>query len=142
MKRFLLMGILILPMVLLRAEPEKAYSGDVRVQTLLRSSTNSAGQTIEYPHDGKAEVSILKVEIPPGKETGWHQHPVPIFGYVLAGQVTVHLANGHTHTFHQGDAMAESVKMLHNGVNEGKETTKLLIFVAGEKNVPFTVKAK
>jgi quercetin dioxygenase-like cupin family protein len=126
----------------LRADPEKVpYNGDVRVKTLLRSSTNSIGQTIAYPHDAPAEVSILIVTIPSGKQTGWHRHPVPLFGYILSGEVTVQLNNGEKHTFHQGDALAESVNTLHNGVNEGKEPAQLLIFVAGEKNVPFTKKA-
>jgi len=134
-------------MAFLLASPLKAdlagspYNQDVQVKTLLRTSTNSIGQPIQYPHEGTPEVSVLIVEIAPGKQTGWHKHPVPLFGYVLSGQVTVHLANGGKHTFRQGEAMAEAVKVLHNGVNEGTEPTKLLIFVAGEKDVPFTVKA-
>jgi quercetin dioxygenase-like cupin family protein len=118
------------------------YNNNVRVKVLLKTDTNSAGQKIEYPHDGPAEVSMLIVEIPPGEQTGWHHHPVPLFGYVLEGQVTVTLADGRKHTSHEGDALAECVNLLHNGVNEGKIPTKLLIFVAGEKNVPFTVKEK
>jgi quercetin dioxygenase-like cupin family protein len=66
---------------------------------------------------------------------------VPLFGYVLSGQVTVQLADGRKQTFREGDPLAECVNMLHNGVNEGAVPTKLLIVVAGEKNVPFTVKA-
>lgn len=131
---------LVLP---LHAEPEKSpYNNDVQVKTLLRTSTNSAGQPIAYPHDGKAEVSVLIVTIAPGKQTGWHQHPVPLFGYVLSGQVTVQIDHGEKHTYRQGDALAECVNLLHNGVNEGSEPTQLLIFVAGEKDVPFTKKAK
>jgi quercetin dioxygenase-like cupin family protein len=127
----------------LQADPEKSpYAGAVTVKTLLRTSTNSAGQPIEYPHDGTPEVSILLIDIAPGKETGWHKHPVPLFGYVLSGQVTVHLANGDKHTFRKGDALAEAVNMLHNGVNEGAVPTRLLVVVAGEKNVPFTIKEK
>jgi quercetin dioxygenase-like cupin family protein len=142
-RTFLPLGVALSLILPLQADSEKSpYTGNVQVKTLLRTSTNSVGQAIEYPHDHKAEVSVLTVEIAPGGETGWHKHPVPIFAYVLAGEVTVHLANGGKHTFHQGEAMAESVDMLHNGVNEGKEPTKLLVFVAGEKNVPFTVKEK
>jgi quercetin dioxygenase-like cupin family protein len=116
------------------------YEKAIQVKTLLRSSTNSIGQSIEYPSKEIAEASILKVTIPPGKQTGWHQHPVPLFTYILSGSVTVYFKNGDKHTFHQGDAIAESVNMLHNGINEGSKPAQLLIFVAGEQTVPFTVK--
>jgi len=140
---FLSLGLVVVAILPLKADTEKSpYSGDVKVKTLLRTSTNSVGQPIEYPHQGKAEASVLTVEIAPGGQTGWHKHPVPLFGYVLAGEVTVSLKNGEKHTFHQGEAMAESVNMLHNGINEGKEPTKLLIFIAGEKDVPFTIKER
>jgi quercetin dioxygenase-like cupin family protein len=66
---------------------------------------------------------------------------VPLFGYVLAGTITVHFADGKKNVFHQGEAFAESVDTLHNGVNEGTEPVQLLVFVAGEKQVPFTIKA-
>jgi quercetin dioxygenase-like cupin family protein len=121
-------------------EAKEPYNKDVRVQTLLRTMTNSAGQPIHFPDKGTPEVSVLIVTIAPGKQTGWHQHPVPLFGYVMAGEVTVHLDKGETHTFREGEAFAECVDLLHNGVNTGTVPTKLLIFVAGEKDVPFTVK--
>ncbi len=142
LKYVLLALLLFLPLPLLRAEGDKPdYNTDVTVTKLLRTSTNVAGQPIVYPHDKAAEASILIVDIPPGKQTGWHQHPVPIFGYVLSGTLTVHFADGKKNVFHPGDALAEAVQVLHNGANEGTEPVKLLIFVAGEKNVPFTVKA-
>jgi quercetin dioxygenase-like cupin family protein len=136
-------GFVLAQLLPLEAHPEKSpYNNDVQVKTLLRTSTNSAGQPIEYPHAGTPEVSVLIVTIAPGKQTGWHQHPVPLFGYVLSGQVTVQLADGRKQTFREGDPLAECVNMLHNGTNEGAVPTKLLIVVAGEKNVPFTVKAQ
>ena len=140
--QLLSLALLVLSLASLRADDEKApYAGDVRVKTLLKTTTNSAGQTIVYPSKAPAEVSILTVEIAPGKQTGWHKHPVPLFGYVLEGEITVQLANGRKHTFHQGSPLAECVNMLHNGTNEGKVPTKLLVFIAGEKDVPFTIKA-
>ena len=77
--------------------PTPDYNFDVRVTPLLRTSTNFAGQQIEYPHAHPAEVSILTVTIPPGKQTGWHTHPVPLFGYVLSGEITVEI-QGHANT--------------------------------------------
>jgi quercetin dioxygenase-like cupin family protein len=124
------------------ADDKADYNTDVKVTKLLGTSTNAAGQPIVYPHDAPAEASILIVEIPPGKQTGWHKHPVPLFGYVMSGTLTVEFADSTKKVFHPGDAMAEAVNVLHNGTNSGTEPVKLLIFVAGEKNVPFTIKEK
>lgn len=123
----------------LTASPD--YNTDVKVTTLLRTSTNIAAQSIEYPHAHPAEVSILSVTIPPGKQTGWHSHPVPLFGYVLSGEITVTIKGHGKHTFYKGDTLAECMNLPHNGRNNGTVPVKLLIFVAGEKTVPFTVKA-
>ncbi len=132
--------LLTAPVSLLAGQTQPDYNFDVRVTSLLRTSTNFAGQQIKYPHKHPAEVSILVVTIPPGKQTGWHTHPVPLFGYVLSGEITVDIQGHGKHTFQKGDTLAECVKLLHNGVNTGKIPVRLLIFVAGEKSVPFTVK--
>ena len=134
----LLLGLALLPQI--QASPAQTdYNNDVKVTPLLRTSTNAAGQTIEYPQAHPAEVSMLIVTIPPGKQTGWHTHPVPLFGYVLSGEITVTIKGHGKHTFHEGDPLAECVNLLHNGVNEGTIPTKLLIVVAGEKTVPYTI---
>ena len=141
MKKLIVTTLLLLSLTRLHAKAsEPDYNNDVRVTPLLRTSTNFAGQTIEYPNTHPAEVSILIVTIPPGKQTGWHTHPVPLFGYVLSGEITVDIKGHGKHIFHEGDPLAECVNLLHNGVNEGKTPVKLLNFVAGEKIVPFTVK--
>jgi quercetin dioxygenase-like cupin family protein len=143
MKTWRALILILVAFVPLHAAQEKpAYNSDVKVTPLFRSSTNSAGQTIVYPLSHPAEVSILIVTIAPGKETGWHTHPVPLFGYVLSGEISVTIEGHGKQTFYEGDPLAECVNILHNGVNTGTVPVKLLIFVAGEKTVPFTVKQK
>jgi quercetin dioxygenase-like cupin family protein len=142
MNKFVLITVGFVLSLTLRADDKPDYNSDVKVTKLLRTSTNVAGQPIVYPKDNAAEVTIMTVEIPPGKQTGWHRHPVPLFGYVLSGTLTVKFADGTKKTFHPGDALAEAVNLLHNGFNEGTEPVKLLIFVAGEKDTPFTIKDK
>ncbi|MDB4793707.1 cupin domain-containing protein [Methylacidiphilales bacterium] len=114
----------------------------VKIKTLLKTSLNSGGQKIAYPRGGRAELTALYIEIAPGQETGWHKHPVPHFGYILSGSITVEGADGKKRTYRQGDAAAETVNLLHNGVNRGKKPVKILVFVAGKKNIPITIKAK
>jgi len=109
------------------------------VQPLLRTTVNSLGQPIAYPHEGTPEVTALLVEMAPGQETGWHRHPVPLLGYLLAGELTVYQITGEKRVVRTGEVSLESVNVIHNGVNEGAVPLKMIVFVVGLKDVPFTI---
>ena len=112
------------------------------VVTLLQTLTNSIGQPIAYPRDGTAEVTALLVEMAPGEETGWHQHPVPLLGYLLAGELTVYQVTGEKRVVRAGEVSLESVDVVHNGINEGAVPCKMVVFVVGLKDVAFTEEAE
>ena len=82
----------------------------------------------------------MLVEIPGGAETGWHEHPFPCYAYVVSGEIFVDVQGGATNRFTAGQALVESVNMLHNGRNPGPEPARLVMFVMGEKGKPFTVR--
>jgi quercetin dioxygenase-like cupin family protein len=111
------------------------------VQPLLQTTVNSIGQPIAYPRDGTPEITALLVEMAPGEETGWHQHSVPLLGYLLAGELTVYQVTGEKRVVRVGEVSLESVDVIHNGVNEGTVPCKMIVFVAGLKDVPFTIEA-
>lgn len=67
---------------------ENAVSIKPTVTPVLKTSQTIIGQPITYPA-GTAEVTAVVITIVPGGETGWHLHPVPLFGYMLEGQLTV-----------------------------------------------------
>jgi quercetin dioxygenase-like cupin family protein len=110
------------------------------VQPLLQTTVNSIGQPIEYPREGAPEVTALLVEMAPGEETGWHRHPVPLLGYMLTGELTVYQATGEKRVVRAGEVSLESVGVIHNGVNEGAAPLKMIVFAAGLKDVPFTIR--
>jgi quercetin dioxygenase-like cupin family protein len=112
------------------------------VITLLQTTVNSVGQAIEYPRGGEAEVTAFLVEMAPGEETGWHEHPVPLLGYILEGQLTVRQVSGETRTVRAGGVSHESVGMVHNGVNDGAVPLKIIVFAIGLKGVPITIPAQ
>jgi quercetin dioxygenase-like cupin family protein len=114
----------------------------VTVQTLLQTVTNSVGQLIAYPRDGTPEVTVLLIEMAPGEETGWHRHPVPLMGYIMEGTLTVYQSTGHKRVIPAGGVSLESVDIIHNGVNEGAVPCKMVVFVAGLKDMPFTIEEK
>jgi quercetin dioxygenase-like cupin family protein len=69
------------------------------------------------PLSGIPDVTMLRVEIPPGRETGWHTHPVPSFAYVISGTLTVASKDGRQLRFSATQGLAESVDVLHDGKN-------------------------
>ncbi len=116
------------------------YSGNIRVRVLMKTDTTSNGQAVEYPAVDHPEVTAIEVTIPPGGETGWHRHPVPGYGYILAGTLTLETEDGQTFVLGPGQAFAEVVKSRHNGRNTGTEDVRLIAFFTGERGKAFTVK--
>ncbi len=109
------------------------------LQPLLQTTVNSIGQPIAYPRDGTPEISALLFEMAPGEETGWHSHPVPLVGYIISGELTVYQITGDKRVVSAGQNSLESVGVVHRGVNEGSVPCKMIVYVLGLKDVPFTV---
>ena len=127
----------------LAAGPARAagdYAGNAKAETLLKTTTSWDGKPIEYPK-GEAEVSFVRVTIPPGGDTGWHHHPVPSFGVVLKGTLEVHLEDGRVKRLGPGEPLAEVVNTRHVGRNAGAEPVELIVFYPGVKGTPITVKS-
>lgn len=103
----------------------------LKVTPLLKTTTSWDGKPIVYPK-GQSEVTALIVEIAPEAETGWHEHPVPAFGYIMEGELELRLATGEVKILHPGDVVPESVGVLHNGRNIGEDPVKILVFYMGE----------
>jgi len=114
-------------------------SAAVKVNKLMQTTSSWNGAALAYP-SGQAEITALMIEIAPGGETGWHLHPVASFGYILEGELDVHLKDGSVKHLVAGQALAEVVNTLHNGRNVGKGPVKLVVFYAGATGSTLTVK--
>jgi quercetin dioxygenase-like cupin family protein len=113
-------------------------SATVKVTQLLKTSQTWNGAPIRYP-DGQAEVTSLMIEIAPGGETNWHEHPVPSFGVLLEGSLEVSLTDGRKKLVKPGEALAEVIATPHNGRNVGTTPVKLIVFYAGAVDKKLTV---
>ena len=118
------------------------YAGQITVRQIAKTTVTANGQPIEYLRTDKPEVTAVIVEIPPGGETGWHLHPVPLYGYVVSGTLEMRTENGDVHTYHAGDAIIEMVDTPHNGENRGTTPVKLLGFYTGGFGIPNTVEVQ
>jgi quercetin dioxygenase-like cupin family protein len=116
------------------------YDGGVKVTLIKKATTASNGQKLSYPCTGKPEVTALIVEIPPGGNTGWHNHPFPVYAFVLSGVLTVEVDPGNSYQIKEGDVLFEVVNTAHLGKNLGKEPVKLVVFYTGIEDTPNTLK--
>ena len=119
------------------ASPRPGQGRD-QVLSLLSTRQTVLGQPIVYPTEEPAKVAAAIVTMQPGEETGWHQHDVPMFGYVLEGEVTVDYGAKGTHVYRQGDALVEAIDVPHNGRNTGKGEARILSVFMGAEGVPNT----
>ena len=109
-------------------------------EVVLQTTTSWDGTTLpEYPK-GQPEVTILKITVPKGVQLPMHQHPVINAGIVLKGEITVTKKDEEKIVLKAGDAIAEVVDQWHFGANTGDEPVDILVFYAGVKDKPITVK--
>jgi quercetin dioxygenase-like cupin family protein len=79
------------------------------VQMVLSTGSTVAGEPIRYPSGAPALITAMEITLKPGQQTGWHTHPVPLFGYVLEGELTVDYGAKGQRIYRKGDALATRV---------------------------------
>jgi quercetin dioxygenase-like cupin family protein len=112
------------------ATAEETISYQSLVTPLLAAGETVIGQPIVYPA-GKAKVAAPLVPLPPGGETGWHVHAVPLFATILDGALTVDYGSKGTKLYKAGDSLLEAVDWPHNGTNRGTVPVRILAVYIG-----------
>jgi hypothetical protein len=70
------------------AEP-RAQPQSYPAVSILSTGTNIIGEPIRYPTTGPAHITAAIVTLAPGQKTSVHKHGVPLFAYILEGELTV-----------------------------------------------------
>ena len=97
---------------------------------ILESGQTILGQPITYPA-GTPKVTAAMVVLQPGKETGWHTHSVPIFAYVVEGEISVDYGDKGVKVYKAGDGLLDAMNWPHDGVNKGTAPVRLLVVYMG-----------
>lgn len=129
---------LLLVFALLASSAEQGVTRE-NVASLLSTGQTVLGQPIAYPTQAPAHVAATVITMLPGEATGWHQHNVPMFGYILEGEITVDYGDKGTHVYRQGEALMEAIDAAHNGRNTGSGPARILAVFMGADGVPDTV---
>jgi len=111
------------------------------VSDILVKSTHSwdGSQLPSYP-EGQPEVTILRITIPIGAKIPLHQHPYINAGVLTKGELTVLTKKGEKLIMTAGDPIVEIVNKWHFGTNSGNVPAEIIVFYAGIKGQPITVK--
>ena len=124
----------------LGAAPTSAEPPSASVEVLLDTDQTVLDQPFFYP-EGIAVLRAERVTLPPGAETIWHLHPVPLFAYVLRGELIVDYGSEGERVYRPGDAFVEAFDWPHRGRNGGRGLVELLVVYAGADGVPTAVPA-
>lgn len=115
-------------------------TSDIHVVQLAKSTRSWDGQPLPAYTTGKPEITILKITIPPKQTLPRHYHPFINAGILISGELTVTTDNGHVLHMKPSDPIIEVVDTWHYGVNEGNEPAVIVVFYAGQKGEPITIK--
>lgn len=118
------------------------YADKAAVDVLVKTGVSWNGEKLPSYPAGKPEISILKIEIPPGLKLPRHKHPVINAGVLLKGELTVITDKGEKLYLKAGDPIVEVVNTWHYGINEGKIPAEIVVFYAGIEGASVTVKEK
>ncbi|MBF0340958.1 MAG: cupin domain-containing protein [Magnetococcales bacterium] len=110
------------------AHAQSAYQ---KVQPLLESSRTVLDEPLQWADGSSLQVLSTIVTITPGETTAWHKHGVPMYAYILSGEVTVDYGEQGTRTFRAGTAMMEAMNHWHRGTNQGQEPVRILVVYMG-----------
>jgi len=114
---------------------------DYPAVSLLSTGTSIVGETIRYPK-GQAHVNAAIVTLAPGAKTVMHKHGVPMFAYILEGELTVDYGKHGTRMYRAGDALMEAMGVAHFGANTGTRPVRLIAVYMGSKRAKDVIPVK
>ena len=91
------------------------------------------GQSFKYP-SGTPLINAFNINIPVGKKTSLHKHAVPLFVYVISGEMIVDYGSKGKRTFKAGAAYIEAIEWCHIAQAVGNQPTKIIgVYLGQEK---------
>lgn len=118
----------------LTAEEQPTNSYANLLTPILAGNQTILDQTIAYP-DGTPKITAAIVTIPPGGETGWHTHTIPLFAYILDGELSVDYGTKGVKVYTPGNGVLEAIDWPHNGTNTSAVPMRLLAVYMGADGI-------
>jgi quercetin dioxygenase-like cupin family protein len=119
------LAVATLPASAQNAAPNAAPPATYPASPLLSTSTTVLGEPLRYP-TGTPHVTSAIVTLAPGARTILHKHGVPMFAYILDGEITVDYGTHGRRTYRKGQSLMEAMHVAHFGENTGTEPMRLI----------------
>jgi quercetin dioxygenase-like cupin family protein len=110
-------------------------------EPVLKTTVTRDNEPIVYPTGAPEIISVIGTLEPDGR-TALHEHPVPVYVFVLEGEVELQTEGGEPHRYKAGEAFIEAQNRKHQAFNVAQTPTKLLVVFVGEEGKPTTVAAQ
>jgi quercetin dioxygenase-like cupin family protein len=119
---------------------EDALPAGFTAEPLIKTSVTRDQEPVVYP-TGKPEIISVIGTLEKGGRTALHEHPVPVYVYLLEGEIELKSEGGEPHRYKAGEAFIEAQNRKHQAFNVADGPSKLLIVFVGEEGKPTTVAA-
>lgn len=90
------------------------------------------GQDFKYPA-GQPLIKAFNIEIPVGKQTNLHKHLVPLYVYIVSGDLEVDYGSKGKKIYKAGSSYVEAIDWCHIGKVSGKKPVKVIGVYLGEQ---------
>ncbi len=90
------------------------------------------GQDFKYPA-GQPLIKAFNIEIPVGKQTNLHKHLVPLYIYIVSGDLEVDYGSKGKKIYKPGTSYVEAIDWCHIGKVSGKTPVKVIGVYLGEQ---------
>jgi len=122
--------------------PAGAQDSGYPAVPLLSTATSIVGEPLRYPTSGPAHITAAIVTVAPGARTIVHKHGVPLFAYILEGELTVDYGVHGTRTYRRGDAFMEAMDVAHYGLDSGAQPVRILCVYMGAEGAADVIPVK
>lgn len=118
--------------VMLAGGTALAQTGTIRRTVMQKADVSLPGH----------EAVVAKIELDAGIAAGRHTHPGEEIGYVLEGEGELLIDGADPRHLRAGDSYVIPAGTVHDAVNSGKQTMRLIGVFVVEKNKPLASPAK
>jgi quercetin dioxygenase-like cupin family protein len=116
-------------------QEENVNVGVTSVDIIPATSTNVLGEPITFP-TGTPELASWIATFEKGGRSSRHQHPVPMYVYVLEGELEVRPESGEPYRIAEGEAIIEPQDTTVQAFNVADGPTKILVVAMAAQGQP------